>query len=209
MLLSEDAVACLRVSNSLFVTEPLPDLDRPIKARDLQFEVCDKALAVHLCRAWHSRLPNTQMSPWQFAFRAHRNGVTYAVALWNNPSARMLPSHWLELRRMACAPDAPFNTASAFLGWMARYFAKEHPLRERMISYQDTAVHQGTIYKAAGWEATYTSKPRIRDRSKLRAGTDRLYRSNINGVAVDASSKVRWEKVLEPPPIRRTPLGRD
>lgn len=65
-----------------------------------------------------------------------------------------------------------------------------------MLSYQDTAVHSGGIYKAAGWTAAYTSKPRVRDRSKPRVGTQRMYRSNINGVETDASAKVRWEKIL-------------
>ena len=167
------------------------------KARDLCFEPCEKALAVEFCRQHHSRLPNTQAGPWQFAFRAvDPVGDTVAVALWNNPSARMLPGHWLELRRMACSPDAPRNTASMFLGWMARWFTEHHPSREKMISYQDTAVHLGTIYKAAGWTAAYVSKPRVRDRSKPRAGSDRMYRTNLNGVAPDASAKVRWEKEL-------------
>lgn len=168
-----------------------------LKARHLVFEPCDKALAVDACRRWHSRLPNTQAGPWQFAFAAlSPEGAVVAVALWNNPSARMLPSHWLELRRMACSPDAPKFTASSFLGYMARYFKKHHPERERMISYQDTAVHEGTIYKATGWTAAYTSKPRVRDRSKPRVGTERAYRSNLNGAEPDASAKVRWEKAL-------------
>ena len=167
------------------------------KARDLKFEECPKAEAVAFCREHHSRLPNTQAGPWQFAFRAvDPAGDVVAVALWNNPSARMLPGHWLELRRMACSPAAPKFTASSFLAWMARWFKKHHPHRERMISYQDTAVHTGTIYKASGWEAAYVSKPRVRDRSKPRVGTERAYRSNINGVAPDASAKVRWEKKL-------------
>ncbi len=168
-----------------------------MKARDLTFAPCDKALAVAACSAWHSRLPNTQRGPWQFAFAATSpSGEIVAVALWNNPSARMLPGHWLELRRMACSTNAPKMTASRFLGWMARWFKAHHPDRERMLSYQDTAVHEGTIYKAAGWTAAYTSKPRVRDRSKPRVGTERAYRSNLNGVAPDASAKVRWEKAL-------------
>lgn len=97
---------------------------------------------------------------------------------------------------MACSPEAPRNTASRFLGWMARWFAANHPERERMLSYQDTAVHSGGIYKAAGWDAAYVSKPRVRDRSKPRIGTERAYRSNLNGVEPDASAKVRWEKKL-------------
>lgn len=168
-----------------------------LKARHLTFEPCEKAVAVELCRAWHSRLPNTQKGPWQFAFCARTpEGEIVAVALWNNPSARTLPGHWLELRRMACSAAAPKYTASAFLGWMIRWFKAHHPHREKAISYQDTAVHDGTIYKAAGWTAAYRSKPRVRDRSKPRAGTNRMYRTSINGLAPDASAKVRWEKSL-------------
>lgn len=191
------------------VAFPLFDGTAPVrtdlKASDLTFEPCPKDHAVSLCGAWHSRLPRTQAGPWEFAFHAHHDGVSYAVALWNNPSARTLPGHWLELRRMACSPEAPKHTASAFLGAMTRYFNIAHRHRERLISYQDTAVHSGTIYRAAGWVDAYTSAPRIRDRSRARAGTSRLYRSNINGVDPDASAKVRWEKALKPQ--RRIPLG--
>ena len=177
-----------------------------MKAGDLRFEVCPKDQAVQLCRAWHSRLPNTQAGPWQFAFCAYApSDEIVAVALWNNPSARTLPSHWLELRRMACSPVAPKNTASRFLAWMARYFAAEHRHREKLISYQDTAVHDGTIYKAAGWRVDFVSKARVRDRSKNRAGTNRKYRADINGVDAAASEKIRWAKTL--PPVRRQPLG--
>lgn len=97
---------------------------------------------------------------------------------------------------MACAPDVPKNTPSAFLAWMARYFERECPEREMMLSYQDTAVHLGTIYKAAGWFNAHESKPRIRDRSGKRAGTARMYRWNINGVDADASAKVRWQRAI-------------
>lgn len=172
-----------------------------MKARDLQFEMCDKQLAVEFCREHHSRLPNTQKGPWQFAFRAHFEGRTMAAALWNNPSARTLPGHWLELRRMACCADAPFNTASRFLGWMARYFAEHHALREKLISYQDTAVHEGTIYKASGWTPEYVSKARVRDRSGNRVGTTRKYRHDMNGYAPAASEKIRWAKKLPIDPI--------
>lgn len=166
--------------------------DEGLHARHLKLEPCAKAHAVLLTRAWHSRLPNTQAGPWQYAFKMVYSGVTFAVALWNNPSARTLPAHWLELRRMACAPDAPRYTASRFLGLMVKFFKQTAPEREKCISYQDTAVHTGTIYKAAGWTAEYCSKFRVRDRSKPRVGTQRMYRTNINGIQTDASSKVRW-----------------
>ena len=165
----------------------------PTKASQLTVSRCPVPYARHLNERWHSRLPRTQVGPWQFAFHAHFDHVTYAVALWHNPSARTLPGHWLELRRMAVAPDAPHCTASRMLGQMTKWFRANHPERERLISYQDTAVHRGTIYLAAGWEPTHTSVARTRNRSIPRAGTGRAYRSNQNGDSVDSTSKVRWE----------------
>jgi len=174
------------------------ELPISVKARDLEFSECDTWHAVQLVRQWHSRLPNTQRGPWMYAFKASYNGITYAVALWNNPSGRCLPSHWVELRRMACSPDSPKNTASRFLAYMCHWFEINHPEHERCISYQDTEVHEGTIYKASNWQAAYRSAPRYRDRSKPRVGTQRMYRTMINSVDVDAAAKVRWEYVLKP-----------
>lgn len=165
----------------------------PPKASALAVSPCPPAYARKLNELWHSRLPRTQVGPWQFAFHAHFDHLTYGVALWHNPSARTLPHHWVELRRLAVAPDAPHCTATRMLGQMAKWFAANHPERERLISYQDTAVHKGTIYLAAGWEPAHRSTPRTRDRSVGRKGTARAYRSNQNGVDVDSTAKVRWE----------------
>jgi len=179
----------LRIAYPLFASNRIP---QEIKARDLQFETCDKGFAARLIECWHSRLPKCQSGPWQFAFHAYHDDVTYAVALWNNPSARTLPGHWLELRRLAAAPDAPRNTCSRFLGWMVRYFRENHLDRERCISYQDPAVHSGTIYKASNWSVEYIANDRLRDRSKKRTNTNRMYRSNLNGEDVDGTGKIRW-----------------
>ena len=164
-----------------------------LRARELHFDCCPKPFAVELVRAWHSRLPKCAKGPWTQAFHAHANGVTYAVALWNNPSTRCLPSHWRELRRMACAPDAPKNTASRFLAWMARWFEQNRPECEKLISYQDTRVHLGTIYKAAGWVAEHQAQARQRDRSVWKPG----YRRAINGMDADVSAKIRWARSLK------------
>lgn len=88
---------------------------------------------------------------------------------------------------MAIADDAPKNTASRMLRVMKDIIRRERPDILRLISYQDTEVHKGTIYKAAGWNATVTSE----------------YRAwlNVNGRRPQKSvqseaSKVRWEYVL-------------
>lgn len=164
----------------------------PTHARSLTVARCWKPQAVELTRLWHSRLPNTQDGPWVVAYSATFAGVIYAVALWNTPSARTLPRDWLELRRLACSPLAPFNTPSYMLARMARDIRDTMPHVTKLISYQDTAVHEGTIYKASNWTAEWETKPRERDRSTVRAGTNRLYRKDINSTDVAAAGKVRW-----------------
>lgn len=168
----------------------------PEKATMLAVVPCETELARYCNGLWHSRLPTTQRGPWTHAFAAVHDGWVYGVALWNSPSARTLPSHWRELRRLAVAPDAPHCTASRMLGQMVRWFRVNEPHTERLISYQDLDVHDGTIYRAAGWTVGLVSKPRQRDRTGQRAGTQRLYRWDINGAPPAGAGKARWEITL-------------
>lgn len=166
----------------------------PLRARDLELAVVSPDTARRFVAAWHSRLPKTQAGPWKLAFAAHHEFTCFGAALWHNPSSRGLPNDWLELRRLAVPDDAPPHTASWMLGAMARWVWRNMPDVDRLFSYQDVAVHRGTIYRAAGWSAAHFAKPRQRDRSKPRIGTRRAYRSNLNGIEPDAAGKVRWEK---------------
>jgi len=192
-----------RFESPLFA-EAVPE---PTKARDLTCNRCAVDHARELIRLWHSRLPKTQRGPWMYAFRAAVDDYSYAVALWNNPSARTLPGHWIELRRMAVAPDAPHCTASWFLGAMAKWFMENASQHEVMISYQDEEVHQGTIYKAAGWKVEHRTAARIRDRSKPRPN-GRIYRLKSHGVSVDAAAKSRWQKNISQNPAKHREQGR-
>lgn len=169
-----------------------------LSAKHLVFEPCIKSHACDIVREWHSRLPRCQAGPWTHAFRGYIGDLTYVVALWNNTSARELPRDWRELRRMACSPDAPKNTPSRFLSWMAKWFRNNEPEITRLISYHDTGVHTGTIYRAAGWLQDGTTVERIRDRTTARKNTGRMYRWNTNGEQADATSKVRWSIILRP-----------
>lgn len=171
-----------------------PDLaDAPAKASMLTVEPAPPALCAALVAAWHSRLPHVQLAPWRVCFASHYQGTVFGVALWNNPSARTLPPDWLELRRMAVAPDAPHCAASHMLARMRAWIRQNMPDVTRLISYQDQEVHTGTIYLAAGWTPAWETKARVRDRSKPRNGTRRPYRTDANGVAPAGAAKTRWE----------------
>jgi len=140
--------------------------------------------ALQLNGEWHSRVPELRNQTGKnIAFCAIFGGRYYAVAIWGEPIARMLNGQGLlELRRMAIAPDAPPNTGSRMLRIMRLLLRKEHPGIRRLISYQDTEVHQGTIYKAAGWVAANISKP-------SESGWNTRKRPAMQTTA----AKVRWE----------------
>jgi hypothetical protein len=164
----------------------------PTSALQLRIEPMAFLTAKDLNRLWHSRLPrmgtgfikNQQTFP---CFGAEFDGLWYAAAIWSNPVARKLPQKtWLELRRLAIAPDAPRNTASRMLRIMVLLLRKARPEVVRLVSYQDTEVHTGGIYKAAGWTAADTT------------GSQRQWGcpSRPRPAAQSAAVKVRWEKVL-------------
>jgi hypothetical protein len=153
----------------------------PTSALQLRFSKTSIDRALTLNKLWHSRLP--QLTNWQgcIAFCAECGNVTYAVAIWGRPVAREFNGRrYIELRRMAIPDDAPKNTASRMIGWMLRELKKTGEY-VKAISYQDTAVHQGTIYKASGWKSVgfrrggknaWTSH--VRQRAECQADGDKI-----------------------------------
>jgi hypothetical protein len=111
------------------------------------------------------------------------------VGIWSSPVNQAFDMDTtLELRRMTIAPEAPKNTASRMLRIMVLLIKKRLPNIKRLISYQDTEVHKGIIYKAAGWEAktrvAYRPWNKTRDRQPSQSKAD----------------KIRWELNLCPRP---------
>lgn len=145
------------------------------------------ARAIVLNQLWHSRLPKLSLSNIcrnkRYAFYgAEFEGIWYASAVWTSPSARLLPDDWLELKRLAIAEDAPKNTASWMISRMVQKLKKRFPEIVKLISYQDTEVHLGTIYKASGWK--------IGAHTKFASWTSSRKRNPDQSKA----DKVRWEK---------------
>ena len=176
---------CIRVVQPLFQVEG----GGSIPTSPLQLEVVPVGFeyALRLNEIWHSRLPRMgtgfiKVQPF-LCFAAVNSGIAYAVAIWSNPVARNLPQReWLELRRLAVAPDAPRHTCSRMLSVMARLLRRYRPEVSTLVSYSDTAVHAGTIYKAAGWRQAsinphghWTRRKRPRPRAQ------------------SESPKIRWE----------------
>jgi hypothetical protein len=199
---SSAAVTPRPCADSVRVTHPLFQAEEggstPTSALDLKVVEISRYLARDLNAAWHSRLPvydtgfclNSTVS-----YAAEHGGVIYAVAIWTNPVAAALPQHaWLELRRMAIAPDAPRNTGSRMLAIMARLIKAKFPVVEVLVSYQDEEAHQGTIYRAAGWTAgsRHVGGSWNRPNAKNKNGKART-RPDRNAAT---GPKVRWEKVI-------------
>lgn len=163
----------------------------PTSALQLSIRIVNVHRAIELNKTWHSRLPNVDWSNIVRAspsacFVAEYNDIAYASAIWSAPVARLLNGrNWLELRRLAIAPDAPKNTATRMLRVMRLMIAKELPEIVNLISYQDTEVHTGTIYRAAGW------KPTVRNECG-----DWQRPNRHRNAAQSLSPKVRWEYAM-------------
>jgi hypothetical protein len=115
---------------------------------------------------WHSRLPITVEGNLLRNTRSVFYGAEYfdhcfASAIWTDPVANNRLSKdfiWLELRRLAIAPDAPKFTATWMIAKMVKDIKKQFPEVTRLVSYQDCDVHTGTIYAAANWKNDNFSK---------------------------------------------------
>lgn len=162
----------------------------PTSPLQFEFKECDVVTACQLVSLWHSRLPriepgNANMYPAVFYVAEFDEGL-FATAIWSQPVARLLNGrNWIELRRFAISPQAPRNTASRMLSWMVKDIRRKFPKVERAISYQDTEVHHGTIYKASGWTAGKES-------GSIGTGWNSRPRNTMQSTA----PKVRWEYPL-------------
>lgn len=152
-----------------------------------------------LNKHWHSRLP-VLTNPYNgnnICFGAEINNLWYATAHWGNPIARLFNGkNYLELRRFAIAPDAPRNTASYMMAVMEKTIKKEMSHIVKLISYQDTEVHLGTIYKASGWTigAIHKGGSWSRPNSKNTYNNKPRTRPDLNNAT---GEKIRWEKDLK------------
>jgi hypothetical protein len=168
----------------------------PTSALHLRVSRCDVHRACSLNKLWHSRFPqidwsNVVRNRDYACYVAEFDDIAYATAIWSSPIAANRLTEGvtaLELRRMAVCDDAPANTASRMLGVMRRLIAKDFSHITILVSYQDTEVHAGTIYKASGWTAaaqnkaaSWTNKSRTRNKEQSLA------------------DKVRWELRLRQP----------
>lgn len=165
----------------------------PTSPLQLRIDQCNVRLACKLNRLWHSRFPEIKESNIirnrrSICFSAEYDGLFYASAIWSDPiAANRLNGgeNMLELRRMAIAPDAPKNTASRMISLMVKSIKKKWPELTKLISYQDTEVHYGTIYKASGWVQETTATLTEWDNEKR----------NRNK-AQSTAPKIRWAKVF-------------
>lgn len=160
----------------------------------IRIEECRAQVACMLNELWHSRLPkihwsNVVRNTHYICYAVYYGDLVCGVGIWSSPVAQNRfknGKELLELRRLAIANDAPKNTASQCLSYMQDDIKKKMPDILKLISYQDTSVHTGTIYKASNWVK----------------GAETLFldwsseKRKRNEVQSDAP-KIRWEYDLE------------
>ena len=172
----------IRVVHPLFQEED--DGSIPISPLQFHFGRIDRKTFSFLNEEWHSRLPIVTNCFEGICYGAEYKNMFYAVAWWSKPIAQNRLTNGstiYELRRFAIADDAPKNTASKMLSFMKKDIKKLFPHIKRLISYQDTDAHYGTIYKASGWEQETEGN-----------FTSWENRKDFNRVDQSKSPKVRW-----------------
>ena len=162
----------------------------PTSPLQLEFVEIKAKLACEFNEKWHSRLPkihwsNVVRNTHYVCYGAKYDGNWYAVGIWSSPVAQnrfIDGKQMLELRRLAICSDAPKNTATRMIAIMIKMIKRKFPEITRLISYQDTDVHKGTIYKASNWRVggesagiSWTTKNRQRNKEQTMA------------------KKIRWE----------------
>lgn len=174
-----------RVVHPLFQAEEGGSI--PTSPLQLRFGFIAMRIAIALNEKWHSRLPAFTSPPERcVAMAAEYEGIYYASAIWSPPLARMLNHQGIyELRRLAIAADAPKLTASRMLRIMRLLIKRRMPDLKKLISYQDTGAHDGTIYKAAGWKE-----------ANLDRGGEWNRPSRYSSPTQAATPKIRWEYAL-------------
>lgn len=150
------------------------------------------ALAQQMNRQWHSMLPRTDLGNllcgnMSVAYAARHDGMYYAVAILSQPIVHSLcDGQTIELRRLAICREAPKNTASRMMSVVRKLVKRKMPHLVKIISYLAVDVHQGTIYKAAGWQAVgqiVAARPQRKRGDRQRA----------TGPLQTESRKQRWE----------------
>lgn len=180
------------VIDSLFEIEE--HLDPPISPKEFEFVVIRAQTACNLNAQWHSRLPvidwsNVVRNTHYVCYAAKYKGEYYAAAIWSSPVAQnrfTYGKQMLELRRMAISKECPKNTATRMLAWMRKDIQKRFTDIALLISYQDTEVHLGTIYKADNWVA-------VADSPGIAWTTENRERNKEQSLAI----KTRWEYKLQ------------
>ncbi len=174
----------VRIACPLFQAESGGEV--PTSALQLRLYRCSLQTFSNLTNLWHSRLPDIGGFYINgLFFTAEFSNLYYATAGWSSPiSMSFNGTQTLELRRFAIAPDAPKNTASRLLSVMIRIIKRQNPTLVKLISYQDTGVHSGIIYKAQGWQPTRISKEGEQNWVKTKGTSCKLQTT---------TAKIRWE----------------
>ena len=162
----------------------------PTSPKQFEFKMIRAQTACDLNAQWHSRLPiidwsNVVRNTHSVCFGALYGSEFYASAIWSSPVAQnrfKYGKQMLELRRLAISPEAPRNTATRMLSFMRKHIVAMFPDIALLISYQDTEVHLGTIYKADNWD-------RVHESPGVAWNTEKRERN----VEQSLAPKIRWE----------------
>lgn len=137
------------------------------RRRDYRVERVPHAEAAEIIRQHHYARGCANTSSESFGL--FRGPFLVGAAVWMPPTRvcaeTIDPGEWrrvLSLSRLAVAPTEPSNSESLFIGHMLRTMNAERRWTAVVTFADESQGHEGTIYKASGWQYLNRTKPEPR-----------------------------------------------
>jgi len=120
--------------------------------------ICSFSDISHLLKDFHYKKDSIG-GGISICFAMFYKDVLSGGAVLGSPRHENKYKNHIDIRRMVCTNDSPFNSESWFLGKILNW-AKHNTNYYGVLSYSDLTVgHQGTIYKASNFEYIGETSP--------------------------------------------------
>ncbi len=139
----------------------------PTSTHQLELKEINHATAQSAINKWHYLAGTGFLASYRFG--VFYGGYNKGVITYGIPNAANLKGvytqdtqhEYMELTRLALAPELPKNSASRVIGVSLRLLKQREPNLKGVVTYADTEQgHEGTIYKATNFEHRGLTAPK-------------------------------------------------
>ena len=159
-----------------------------LNKKDCEMQLCNFSDIRHIFEDFHYRKGHMGGGISQ-CFAMLINNELVGGSVLGKPRHESKYDNCIEIRRMACLDDAPFNSESWFLGRILKYLLANTKY-DGVLSYSDlTQGHIGTIYKATNFIESGKTAP-----TKYVEWNDKVY--HMRSLTIDRPYSYEMRKAV-------------